>query len=169
MTPTNVDLYVARTCEPTVHRWTWKSACTDMTIAFEYGQGAMQLPSPAPPPPCPLRKVISKSRSRYITGYRRLTQEERYHAEAPAPPQSWAAYFPASATQPAPSSPSMNSASMKQPAPLPPPVQMSMILAPCCPHSCRTNEVVTPTACRFDPSIFEVILDRPGRPNVSLG
>jgi hypothetical protein len=91
--------------------------------------------------------------------YSGLTQAGRRRAAVPALPQSSTACFPAAESRPTPSW-----ASRHQVARLPTPVRTSIGWVTCCLHCLRARGW-TQTACRSDPSIFEVILDRPGRQN----
>src|SRR5277367_6492939 len=85
-------------------------------------------------------------------------QEEQSHAEAPRSPQSSPACCPSESLA-IPSSALAKQAVRRLTA-----VRMSTARTSCCLHSYLPGEsVTTPTACRFDRSIFEVILDRPDR------
>jgi hypothetical protein len=90
-------------------------------------------------------------------------QEEQSHAEAPGPLQSSPACCPSESLA-IPSSALAKQAVRRLTA-----VRMLTAQTSCCLHSYLPGEsVTTPTACRFDRSIFEVILDRPDRQIVSL-
>ena len=90
-------------------------------------------------------------------------QEEQSHVEAPGPLQSSPAYCPSESLV------NPSSALAKQAVCCLTAVRMLTAQTSCCLHSYLPGEsVTTPTACRFDRSIFEVILDRPGRQIVSL-
>jgi hypothetical protein len=145
-----------------------KQACPHQAVASKYRRMRG-------PPPLPLIRLLfahvacvkSSPKSCLCAveiRQERLTLEEQCRAEAPAPLQSSAASFHASEIQPTPAV-----ASTTRPDRPLPPRPIRLVMATCCPHSLAASEVVTPTACRFDPSIFEGILDRPGRQIVSLG
>jgi hypothetical protein len=98
----------------------------------------------------------------YEYGNRCLMQEEQPHAEAPGPHQS----SPACCLSESLANPP--SALARQALCLLTPVRMSTAQTSCCLHLYLSGEWETLIACRFDRSIFEVILGRPDRQIVSL-